>query len=121
MIQAGRVPSSVPMAGILQIAALLSPTRGNAGNLTRNGVANRRRRPLGGRILVGTAAIVILLVLQSAALAIPYTFTTLDVPGATSTEAFGINRAGQIVGLYSNATGEHGFLKNGATFTSIAV
>src|SRR5713226_5422620 len=61
MIQAGRVPSSVPMVGIPQIAALLSPTRGNAGNLTRNCVANRRRRPLGGGILVGTAVIVILL------------------------------------------------------------
>jgi hypothetical protein len=27
-----------------------------------------------------------------------YSFTTIDVPGATQTEAFGINDSGQIVG-----------------------
>src|SRR6266511_4301570 len=37
-------------------------------------------------------------------------FTTIDVPGASSTEAFGINPEGNVVGVYSNATGTHGFL-----------
>src|SRR6266540_2701731 len=37
-------------------------------------------------------------------------FTTIDVPGASFTEAFGINPEGNVVGLYSNATGTHGFL-----------
>jgi hypothetical protein len=33
-----------------------------------------------------------------------YTFTTIDVPGATmSTEAYGINNAGQIVGVFRDA------------------
>jgi uncharacterized membrane protein len=52
-----------------------------------------------------------------------YTFTTRDVPGATLTHANGINPAGPIVGTFdfSDATGAHGFLKNGATFTTIDV
>ena len=50
-----------------------------------------------------------------------YTFTTIDVPGATSTSAYGINDAGQIVGSFNNATGSHGFLKDGATFTGFNV
>ena len=37
-------------------------------------------------------------------------FTTIDVPGASFTAAFGINPGGNIVGAYSNATGTHGFL-----------
>ena len=55
-----------------------------------------------------------------------YTFTTIDVPGAThgpgtnGTNALGINDAGQIVGLF-DATGRHGFLKDGAIFTTIDV
>ena len=36
--------------------------------------------------------------------------TTIDVPGAALTEAFGINPEGEIVGSYVNATGTHGFL-----------
>ena len=38
-------------------------------------------------------------------------FTTFDVPGATMTEAYGINNAGEIVGTYVDAGGiQHGFL-----------
>ena len=52
-----------------------------------------------------------------------FTFTTLDVPGATSTEAFGINRHGQIVGFYADSSGVgHGFLLDPAgTFTTLDV
>jgi probable HAF family extracellular repeat protein len=50
-----------------------------------------------------------------------YTFTTIDVPGATHTEAYGINTAGQIVGWFQDATGQHGFLRDGATYTRIDV
>ena len=39
-----------------------------------------------------------------------FTFTPIDVPGAISTEASGINPSGQIVGTYNDSTGEHGFL-----------
>src|SRR5262249_22268165 len=45
------------------------------------------------------------------------TFTTIDVPGASFTEAHGINDAGQIVGSFTD--GDHGFLKDAATFTTI--
>ena len=37
-------------------------------------------------------------------------FTTIDVPGATSTSAFGINDSGQIVGSFYDGTTTHGFL-----------
>jgi hypothetical protein len=39
-----------------------------------------------------------------------YSFTTLDVPGSTYTQAHGINASGQIVGYYDDAGGRHGFL-----------
>ena len=48
-----------------------------------------------------------------------YTFSSIDYPGARITEAWGINDSGSIVGLYINATGEHGFLYQAGMFTSI--
>jgi len=48
-------------------------------------------------------------------------FTTIDVPGASSTEAFGINAEGNIVGSYLNAAGLHGFLLSKGAFTTIDV
>jgi probable HAF family extracellular repeat protein len=48
------------------------------------------------------------------------TFTTIDVPGATYTQASGINNAGQIVGGFFDSNGiSHGFLKVGGTFRTI--
>jgi probable HAF family extracellular repeat protein len=47
------------------------------------------------------------------------------VPGAigglVGTQAYGINDEGQIVGNFSNSTGEHGFLDVGGSFTQIDV
>jgi probable HAF family extracellular repeat protein len=57
----------------------------------------------------------------STAHAASYTFTPLDVPGASQTRAFEINDRGQIVGWFTDATGVHGFLTDGATFTPIDV
>ena len=49
-----------------------------------------------------------------------YTYTTLDDPLALgSTGAWGINSTGQIVGLYRNFGGTHGFLYSGGTYTPI--
>ena len=48
-----------------------------------------------------------------------YTFTQIDVPGATLTNALGVNNAGQIVGIFANSTGLHGFLDTGGNFTQI--
>jgi probable HAF family extracellular repeat protein len=49
-------------------------------------------------------------------------FTTINVPGALFTQPSGINDAGQIVGLFGDATSrDHGFLKDGAIFTTFDV
>jgi probable HAF family extracellular repeat protein len=48
------------------------------------------------------------------------TFTQIDYPGATSTQSWGINSRGDIVGYYVNADkSTHGFLLSGGHFTSI--
>src|SRR4030095_11285015 len=49
-----------------------------------------------------------------------FEFSAVDFPDATFTQAFGINAAGEVVGVYRDATGkQHGFLRSGETFTSI--
>jgi probable HAF family extracellular repeat protein len=51
-----------------------------------------------------------------------YSFTSIDVPGASFTYAHGINDSGQIVGGFDDATGTaHGFLDTGGSFTTIDV
>ena len=47
-------------------------------------------------------------------------FTTIDFPDATSTQPWGINRRGDIVGFYVSAdSAHHGFLLSGGHFTTI--
>ena len=42
-----------------------------------------------------------------------HTFTSIDFPGAASTQAWGITLSGDIVGVYVSADkATHGFLKN---------
>jgi probable HAF family extracellular repeat protein len=52
-----------------------------------------------------------------------YTYTPIDVPGAISTQTFGINDRGQIVGFFQYIPfRSHGFLtEDGTTFTIIDV
>src|SRR4051795_5836147 len=57
----------------------------------------------------------------SSANAATFSFTQIDVPGASFTQAFGINDAGQIVGTFQDSTGPHGFLDTGGSFTQIDV
>jgi probable HAF family extracellular repeat protein len=67
-------------------------------------------------------SLAILLVLAaSAPLALAQgTYTQIDVPGAVSTLATGINAAGDIVGAYDDASGvSHGFLLSGGVYTTI--
>lgn len=53
---------------------------------------------------------------------VTYTFTTIDIPGAGYTEAYGINNAGFIVGHFSDATGDHGFVRHpNGTYTTYDV
>src|SRR2546426_631556 len=48
------------------------------------------------------------------------TFTPIDFPGATSTQAWGINLSGDIIGFYVSADkATHGFLKSRGEFNSI--
>ena len=71
---------------------------------------------LGGAFFVG-AFVLTLVAIPSGASA--FTFTTIDVPGATFTGAGTINNRGQIVGTYFS--GPHGFLLDKGTFTTIDV
>jgi probable HAF family extracellular repeat protein len=51
---------------------------------------------------------------------IQYTFTNIDVPGAASTYAYGINNSGQVVGNYLvHNIDDHGFLYSAGNFTTI--
>jgi hypothetical protein len=62
------------------------------------------------------------LVATSTVLAADFTFTRIDFPGATETDAQGINDSDQIVGTYDEAIGQsHGYLLDGGSFTSIDV
>jgi probable HAF family extracellular repeat protein len=49
-----------------------------------------------------------------------YTFTTLDVPSASSgsTYAYGINATGAVVGFYQD-TSDHGFVYSNGTYTTL--
>ena len=50
------------------------------------------------------------------------TWTTIEPPGSTATEVFGINSGGDLVGTYSDSAGsQHGFLLSGGTFTDVDV
>ncbi len=50
-----------------------------------------------------------------------YTFTTINVSGATNTIASGINNAGQIVGHYNDSSGVHAFIDTSGVITSFDV
>ena|SRR2546422_1066538 len=50
-----------------------------------------------------------------------YTFTSIDPPGSTLTDARGINDAGQIVGDFDAGGHGAGFLFDGTSFTTIDV
>ena len=48
-----------------------------------------------------------------------WTFTSIDFPNASLTVAYDINEDGNIVGLYRNSTGFHGYLLSEGDFTTI--
>jgi hypothetical protein len=53
--------------------------------------------------------------------ALASTFSTIDVPGASSTSAIGINERGDILGSYEAGGIAHGFLLDHGTFSTIDV
>ena len=63
-----------------------------------------------------------LISLPELSLAIDYTWTPIDFPGAESTSARGINNSGDIVGHYSYLSGlNQGFLYSGGSYSTISV
>jgi hypothetical protein len=54
---------------------------------------------------------------QTAWADVVYSFTTIDVPGAANTQAYGINDSGQIVGTITQGSAGYCFLDSGGTFT----
>jgi probable HAF family extracellular repeat protein len=75
------------------------------------------------RFLCGLMAVGLFLGMAEQARSQPsYAFTTLDVPGSSSTRlcsANGINATGQIVGSYEDAAGRHSFLLAQGSFTRL--
>ena len=49
----------------------------------------------------------------------PYAYATLNEPSGDSTYAIGINSTNQIVGLYTNGTGNHGFIYIYGTYITL--
>ena len=71
------------------------------------------------RIFFGLAVSSILLLSAGAAFATAYKYTSIDYPGAIGTYPYGINDSGQIVGCYSDGSGnDHCFLLAGGTYSS---
>jgi len=65
---------------------------------------------------VGLLAVGALLAGGQRARADSFSFTTVNYPGATSTAVEGINSSGELVGIFTDAAGYHGFVDNGGTF-----
>jgi len=72
-------------------------------------------------ICLRLAVSAVVLLASGHAYALAYTFTNIDVPGATSTRALGINDTGQVVGRFNDATGTHGYVLSGGLFTTLNV
>ena len=60
----------------------------------------------------------ILTILSKPTFAQSFTFTSIDVPGATFTVAEGINPEGRITGFYIDSAGTHGFVLNRGGFSA---
>lgn len=76
------------------------------------------------RLLLVAAAAPALALMPAAASAsaAPGLYTTIDVPGATTTLAVGVNDRGVVSGVYADSSGnEHGYLDRDGTFTTIDV
>src|SRR5712692_8036899 len=82
--------------------------------VTRNRKGGRMRRRL-----ILTAIVCVLAVGMRSDVQADFTFTTIDPPETTYTNAQGVNDSGQIVGEYYTAGHYHGFLYDGTAFSTI--
>jgi len=82
----------------------------------------KRKDELMKQLMNGLVGAALLLAAPLVVHAGPYTFTNLDFPGATSTQARGINNAGQIAGAFTDTSNkQHGFLDpEGASLLSMS-
>src|SRR5271168_1970802 len=62
-----------------------------------------------------------LIFLSLPALGAPYTYTSLDVVGATAGTANAVNDAGQVVGTYTDSAGQHAYVWQAGQFETIAL
>jgi len=70
-----------------------------------------------GRIAVGVVLVTLLVTRAHGA---SFTFTIIDVPGATLTNGQGVNHQGDVVGTFIDASGhQHGFLRSGGQYRTI--
>src|SRR6266849_6912358 len=76
---------------------------------------------MGYAFAVVVISILMMIGLPVASLGDPLAFEFIDVPNAGPTVANGINNRGQIVGLFRNAFGTHGFLLSKGQFATIDV
>jgi uncharacterized membrane protein len=82
-------------------------------------VPSRSRSSSYTRFLVIAGCMFLLQSHSRASDGVSFDFETIDVPGALSTSASGINAGGDIVGSYADSKGIHGFIRSGGTFTTI--
>src|SRR5262249_39651403 len=92
---------------------------------TKKGNKNMRTLPL-RKLNISWRLTPTLIVLVALAILTPWsaqasTLTTIDVPGADSTAAQGINASGDIVGFWSDATSSHGFQFTSGAFLTVDV
>ena len=74
------------------------------------------------RLLVGLAAVVLLVFGVGQAVGSVYTFTDLGNFGGLSRDAYGINASGQVVGAASNSSGDaRAFLYSNGVMTDLGI
>ena len=84
-------------------------------------LGSQRRKVTDRRFATLGIALLFAIWMVSSGFAHDHAFTTIDVPGASFTQALGINPKGDVVGSYLNAAGLHGFLLSKGAFTAIDV
>src|SRR5215471_4079743 len=73
----------------------------------------------GSRFALFVIFVLAVLSLPTAGVAGPSGFQVIDIPNARPTVGTGINNKGQVLGLFRDASGTHGFLFSEGQFTTI--
>jgi len=73
------------------------------------------------RVLRVAALVLSIACMAGIAAGADYRYVTIDVPGAKSTQAYRINARGDIVGRFTDSTGDNGFLLSAGTLYTIRI